>query len=793
MKSLIFIVLIVYSSKAEVLSSIPGHLVDCYRSGGPLLNSPRRLDVFLSLVRKLEHSAKLDMRLFSTSLLRRFRLDGIEQASNPIETEFVLPYRASAFQFHKYKLLMDLFLPSQNLLEMDESLTLVERCLLHKLLSSTVQPWERGDENLTCPLSAQQRENMSTDSSGRIHSRCPIEDGVIQTDWGPVAVGTIIAAIAASLESQRVSLTDIFSANIYKSEVSQPMIDRALADWEKQVENPNDNNNIANFEMLASATDELNISNILVATIVGDLAEVVVNQGPRVGASAQLMTVGSNNRWNDTLLPRDFYLLPQNSNDWQFTDAEILAGVDGLILASYVPSWIELRRSFRLSQVLDSYYSNDGVSFGPEVRACNRLALYNRVLNNTILASETLRFAQVLSLTQNTVYIPLEEMQRMSDAAVTAFIEYVPSVLRKYQRNCVSVDSVPVVDLIVATDSSWREYDVEQFLSWMSGALELDASRSTLGVVHGNTGRWVAPPAHNITALFTHIANYTDPWPNRLNVPNVLTTVNQHLRNQTLQDINAKASAGRSTVILILSPTDQPSGNEIERSRTIMHSIRSSFFDAYFAYAAQDLTNFQNINNEYLDYSEMFITLPSTCVQDVASAINTFMIKNDIPKRIFGAACPSNGTTFYQIEYEDSVMAKTKRGYRIHPFYLRQQPLIRVQFRNSNYGTILVCMFRGAEATQSCQLIGERNIHTFNLTAPCPSPDFCPPAHFVVTATTTLNACAHADCRTPNQVDYYIQHSGLRCLPLLGSGAAPSNHWKVNLGLSLVILILYLN
>ncbi|XP_013135275.1 PREDICTED: uncharacterized protein LOC106100794 [Papilio polytes] len=792
MKTLIFIVLIVYSSEAEVLSSIPRHLVDCYRSGGPLLNSPRRLDVFLSLVRKLELSAKLDMRLFSTSLLRRFRLDGIEQASNPIETEFVLPYRASAFQFHKYKLLMDLFLPSQNLLESDESLTLVERCLLHKILSSAVRPWERGDENVTCPLSAEQMENMATNSSGRIHSRCPIEDGVIQTDWGPVAVGTVIAAIAASLESQRVSLTDIFSANIYKSQVSQPMIDRALADWEKQVENPYDN---VNLEMMIPATDQLNISNVLVATVVGDLAEVVVNQGPRVGASAQLMTVGSNNRWNDTLLPRDFYLLPQNSNDWQFTDAEILAGVDGLILASYMPSWIELRRSLRLSQVLDSYYSNDGVPFDPEVRACNRNTLYNKVLNSTLLTSETLRFAQVLSLTQNTVYIPLEEMQRMSDAAVTAFMEYVPSVLRKFHRNCVTIASVPVVDLIVVTDSSWRGYDIEQFLSWVSGALDMEAARSTLGVVHGNTGRWVAPPSDNTTALFTHIANYTDPWPNRLNLPNVLTTVNQHLRNQTLQDINDKASAGRSTVILIISPTDQPSGNEIERSRTIMHSIRSSFFDAYFAYAAQDLTNFQNINNEYLDYSEIFITLPSTCVQEIATAIDTFMIKNDIPKRIVGPACPSNGTTFDQIEYEDSVLLKMKRGYRIHPFYLRQQPLIRIQVRNSNFGTILVCMFRGAEASQSCQMIGEREVHIFNLTAPCPSPDFCPPAHFHITATSTLNSCTHTECRNPNQVDYYIQHSGLRCLPLLGSGAAPApaDLWNVRLGLSLAISILHLN
>lgn len=63
----------------------------------------------------------------------------------------------------------------------------------------------------------------------------------------------------------------------------------------------------------------------------GDLAEVVVNQGPRVGSVPQRLVVGSNNRWNDTLLPRNNYIFPQNGSviDWHFTDAEILAGVDG--------------------------------------------------------------------------------------------------------------------------------------------------------------------------------------------------------------------------------------------------------------------------------------------------------------------------------------------------------------------------------------------------------------------------------------------------------------------------------
>lgn len=99
----------------------------------------------------------------------RLRLDGIEQSSaNAVQTEFVLPYRASAFQFHRYKLLMDLFLPSQNLIDVDEVLTVDEKCLLHKMISSAVRQWERGDESTVCPVSAEQTQNMASASSSRL-------------------------------------------------------------------------------------------------------------------------------------------------------------------------------------------------------------------------------------------------------------------------------------------------------------------------------------------------------------------------------------------------------------------------------------------------------------------------------------------------------------------------------------------------------------------------------------------------------------------------------------------------
>lgn len=97
--------------------------------------------------------------------------------------------------------------------------------------------------------------------------------------------------------------------------------------------------------------------------------------------------------------------------------------------------------------------------------------------------------------------------------------------------------------------------------------------------------------------------------PNRLNLPNVLSRIIQYSRNQTLQEITDKRSASHNAVVLIISPIDQPSVDDLERGRVLMNSLRSTFFDIYFAYVAQDMSTFQNINNAYLDYSEMFLTV----------------------------------------------------------------------------------------------------------------------------------------------------------------------------------------
>lgn len=81
------------------------------------------------------------------------------------------------------------------------------------------------------------------------------------------------------------------------------------------------------------------------------------------------------------------------------------------------------------------YYSNEGVSFDTSVKACNRQALFNNIFNGSDLMTETTRFAHILSLRQITVYIPVEEMERFANAAVTAFVNYVRKLSGKHFPN----------------------------------------------------------------------------------------------------------------------------------------------------------------------------------------------------------------------------------------------------------------------------------------------------------------------------------------------------------------------
>lgn len=84
---------------------------------------------------------------------------------------------------------------------------------------------------------------------------------MIQTEWGTISPGIIVAAITASLEAQRVLVTDILNADVFKAGLAEPIVE-SPGEWEEYIETLN---TVKETPRVANA----DISNVWVATLAG--------------------------------------------------------------------------------------------------------------------------------------------------------------------------------------------------------------------------------------------------------------------------------------------------------------------------------------------------------------------------------------------------------------------------------------------------------------------------------------------------------------------------------------------
>lgn len=432
---------------------IPPSLVECYNTTYFMNRAnrlPANIETLITLIEKVENSYgyNQDMRQLAVSLIHRFRQDGIQRAQGvSINQPGVIPYSPTGFQFPKFRILLQRLIPGNALNFPNNTLTSEERCSLHFMLSSSFDTQIRGDENNVCnnlaqyraerlprslhtqhqrnsnfigdveildsiqnrnrkgaPLQARSYDNEyswdygynNNGGTGNTISQCPVENGVIRTQWGTVAAGTLIAGIAAGLQPQSVALRTLLALSSRRSGYqSMPQV----------------------------AT--VNVDNRWAATIAGDLAEVALVQVPV--SSSEQATVGASGAWNSTVMPK-WYFLSQRQN-LEMTDAEIRGGMDGLILALNIQQWQTQSSNLKLSQLLRMYYSLNGV-LGSGIMACNRMATFQGINNyQQSMLSQTSAFAQVLDREmQLAVTLTPDSIANFSLSAANALINY----LRKY-------------------------------------------------------------------------------------------------------------------------------------------------------------------------------------------------------------------------------------------------------------------------------------------------------------------------------------------------------------------------
>lgn len=196
-------------------------------------------------------------------------------------------------------------------------------------------------------------------------SRCPIETGVVRsTNYGTISPGIFIASIAAGLQPQSVQINDFLSHDIMETENFANIELMEMRDSESETRSEKRARLISSLQV---------IDNQFAAGVSGDLAEVCVFQGPIFGVNT---SVGLAGQWNDTLYPRVHLLSTTHQELWEMTDAEILAGLDGLFISQNIQSWVDRLSRLRVSQVFDMYYSGRGIPV-THIDSFNRKRFYS--------------------------------------------------------------------------------------------------------------------------------------------------------------------------------------------------------------------------------------------------------------------------------------------------------------------------------------------------------------------------------------------------------------------------------
>lgn len=148
-------------AQENVQTRIPNWLTECYQIADITNRDsrlPSNINILIELIRKFEDwpGMSMDIREVASTLVHRFRMDGIERAPGRFVPN-VLPFSPSAFQFSKHRVLLARLISGSGAAFPNGSLNAQERCALHFMLSTSIEREARNDEAQTCNQLAQVR------------------------------------------------------------------------------------------------------------------------------------------------------------------------------------------------------------------------------------------------------------------------------------------------------------------------------------------------------------------------------------------------------------------------------------------------------------------------------------------------------------------------------------------------------------------------------------------------------------------------------------------------------------
>ncbi|XP_037893311.1 uncharacterized protein LOC119639751 isoform X1 [Glossina fuscipes] len=793
---------------------IPPSLVECYNDSHFMNRDnrlPANIETFINLIEKVENSYAFnqDIRQLAVSLLHRFRQDGIQRAPGVMRTVGVLPFSPTGFQFPKFRILLSRLIPGDAMRFPNDTLTREERCSLHFMLSSSVDMQMRGDEHQVCnklaqyraqrlPRSAQHKpknsfvgdvetiDNFKFNGSKRKTSHirtnakdqeydfgwaetdfgvshdndishCPVENGVIHTDWGTVATGTLVAGIAAGLQPQTVQLKTLLALASRRPGSGQSL----------------------------PQTATVNVDNRWAATLAGDLAEVALIQMPMTGSDTA--SIGADGAWNSTVMPR-WYFLSQRHNV-EMTDAEIRGGLDGLIIAMNIANWRTQAPNLKLSQLLRMYYSMDRV-LGSNIMACNRKENFPIYAPLNIMTAQTSAFAQVLDREiQLKVTLTPEAIAQFSTGASNSLTSYIPQYLSDISCSVSSAlpqditDSITTMtNIYVYLDMSWPYEDVVDYVNYILKDLNVNAYASSVTLLAAADGSTIVNTTHFLSDVFQmwNASTHRQFSPG-FSLPESLRSLEKLTKSYMQEEKKNSSVSGYSMIALMMPYMVTITDADSNYATTQLQYMFEQIPDLYFIYYAGGTINrfAAFVKNPAQDLYALNIGT------DIASSADPVLRRiKKIPRRIINPRC---GSDWYTSTWGTDQMSQYARPgvinfYRLASNYFYGSNAGRfVKIQGQNYLEFTVCTSRwvrwpqqnltNPEGEQSCRTV-QSNAFTYDLTDACkdyPTIHQCPPLYLSVQAAEAKTgkaqtvSCTEPACQTPDQVRYVIAVESLGC------------------------------
>ncbi|XP_017096837.2 uncharacterized protein [Drosophila bipectinata] len=773
---------------------IPPSLIECYNTSYFMNRDnrlPANMDTLISLIEKVENSyvsssgVQPDIRTVAVALLHRFRQDGIKRASGISSIDGVIPYSPTGFQFPKFRILLSRLIPGNANTFPNSSLTSVERCSLHFMLSSTFDTRQRGDENTVCNqlsqyrsqrlpralrrkaensnaewlslglergslVAAPQQDNDWTYVGSEGTSQCPVEDGLVRTSWGTVSAGTLIAGIAAGVQQQTVQVNTLLGLSALRRGRTQ---------------------------MSQTTTG---IDNRWAATLSGDLAEVTLVQVPM--ASNNVATVGATGGWNDTVLPH-WYFLSQRTN-LEATDAEIRGGLDGLILAKNVATWRTQASSLKLSQLLRMYYSTNGV-LSSGINACSRQTEFTNVAPSQEMQDQTSAFAQVLDKQMQLIVTlsPTAIAQFASNAALS-LVTYVPQSLNDVTCTATSNQDLtdvitPMTNIFVYLDTSWQYSNIVDYVTYVLQQLNIHPYASTVTVLSAQDAQVIVNTTSYITDVYQQWNVTTQAQYNQgFNLPNVLRSVQNLTQNLMNEERTNSSLSGRSLVALLIPNQSTVNDGDSSYATTEIQYIQEQIPDLRFIYYGGG--SIQRFSSFVRDPSkDLFsLTIGSTAATSAGPVAKRII---QIPRRVINPRCGSNWyTSSWGTDQTAQYVSPGKVNfYRVAANYFFGTGANRYfTIQSQNGGAFTICTSRTYEwpqqnsttssttsVDQSCSQISG-NSFSYDLSSACQgyyTITQCPDLYVSVQATTNTTSCNQDACQTPDQWRYIVSMANMGC------------------------------